>query len=149
MQLGSCTIYLARDFFVRQFKLLASCIIAKPVFRLNLICSRCILQLGSCTIYLARDFFVRQFKLLASCIIAKPVFRLNLICSRCILQLGSCTIYLARDFFVRQFKVLDGYILICREGFGLYNGKRSAKSVLCRCRLFCTPTALPPVSQLR
>ena len=31
--------------------------------------------------------------------------------------------HLMRDFFVRQFKVLEGYILICREGFRLYNGK--------------------------
>ena len=31
---------------------------------------------------------------------------------------------LTRDFFVRQFKGLEGYIIICREGFGLYNGKR-------------------------
>ena len=37
--------------------------------------------------------------------------------------------HLTRDFFVRQFKVLEGYILICREGFGLYNGKRSVKSL--------------------
>ena len=36
--------------------------------------------------------------------------------------------HLTRDFFVRQFKVLEGYILICREGFRLYNGKRSVKS---------------------
>lgn len=36
--------------------------------------------------------------------------------------------HLTRDFFVRQFKVLEGYILICREGFGLYSGKRSVKS---------------------
>ena len=35
--------------------------------------------------------------------------------------------FLARDFFVRQFKGLEGYILICRGSFGLYNGKRSAK----------------------
>ena len=32
---------------------------------------------------------------------------------------------LTRDFFVRQFKALEGYILICREGFGLYHGKRN------------------------
>ena len=37
--------------------------------------------------------------------------------------------HLTRDFFVRQFKVLEGYILICREGFRLYNGKRSVKSL--------------------
>ena len=36
--------------------------------------------------------------------------------------------HLTRDFFVRQFKVLEGYILICRESFGLCNGKRSVKS---------------------
>ena len=34
---------------------------------------------------------------------------------------------LTRDFFVRQFKGLEGYILICRGSFGLYNGKRSVK----------------------
>ncbi len=34
------------------------------------------------------------------------------------------TFTLARDFFVRQFKVLDGNILIYRESFGLYHGKR-------------------------
>ena len=34
---------------------------------------------------------------------------------------------LTRDFFVRQFKGPEGYILICRGSFGLYNGKRSVK----------------------
>ncbi len=34
---------------------------------------------------------------------------------------------LTRDFFVRQSKGLEGYILICRVDFGLYNGKRSVK----------------------
>ena len=34
-------------------------------------------------------------------------------------------LFLTRDFFVRQVKNLEGYIIICicREGFGLYNGK--------------------------
>lgn len=31
-------------------------------------------------------------------------------------------------FFVRQFKALEGYILICRESFKLYHGKRSVKN---------------------
>lgn len=38
------------------------------------------------------------------------------------------TYNLTRDFFVRQFKALEGYILICREGFGLHHGKRSVKN---------------------
>ncbi len=42
---------------------------------------------------------------------------------------GTMHLFLTRDFFVRQFKGLDGYIIICREGFGLYNGKRSVKKV--------------------
>ena len=41
----------------------------------------------------------------------------------------SETYILTRDFFIRQFKVLKGYIIICRGGFGLYNGKRSVKKV--------------------
>ena len=32
---------------------------------------------------------------------------------------------LTRDFFVRQFKGLEGYILICRGSFGLYNEKET------------------------
>ena len=39
------------------------------------------------------------------------------------------TYTLTRDFFVRQVKDFEGYIIICREGFGLYNGKRSVKKV--------------------
>ncbi len=39
---------------------------------------------------------------------------------------------LTRDFFVRQFKILKGYIIICREGLGLYNGKRSETYILAR-----------------
>ena len=35
-------------------------------------------------------------------------------------------------FFVRQVKNLEGYIIICREGFGLYNGKRSETYILTR-----------------
>ena len=34
------------------------------------------------------------------------------------------TTFLTRDFFVRRFKILDDYILIYRESFGLYHGKR-------------------------
>ena len=39
---------------------------------------------------------------------------------------------MTRDFFVRQFKVLKGYIIICRESFGLYNGKRFETYILAR-----------------
>ena len=45
------------------------------------------------------------------------------------LYYGKGANHLTRDFFVRQFKVLEGYILIWREGFRLYNGKRSVKKV--------------------
>lgn len=45
------------------------------------------------------------------------------------LYYGKGANLLTRDFFVRQFKVLEDYILICREGFRLYNGKRSVKSL--------------------
>ena len=45
------------------------------------------------------------------------------------LYYGKGANHLTRDFFVRQFKGLEGYIIICREGFGLYNGKRSVKKV--------------------
>lgn len=41
---------------------------------------------------------------------------------------------MTRDFFVRQVKDLEGYIIICicREGFGLSNGKRSEACILAR-----------------
>ena len=45
---------------------------------------------------------------------------------------GTINLFLTRDFFVRQFKGLEGYIIICREGFGLYNGKRSETYILTR-----------------
>ena len=45
----------------------------------------------------------------------------------CFTEKGTINLFLTRDFFVRQFKDLEGYIIICREGFGLYNGKRSVK----------------------
>ena len=45
------------------------------------------------------------------------------------LYYGKGANLLTRDFFVRQFKVLEVYILIWREGFKLYNGKRSVKSL--------------------
>ena len=101
---------------------------------------------------LTRNFFVRQFKGLEGYIlICRGSFglynrkrNLKSVCEK-IVHSGFCSLgtvhrycmrccnfsdyILTRNFFVRQFKGLEGYILICRGSFGLYNRKRNLKSV--------------------
>ena len=75
-------------------------------------------------LFLTRDFSLDRSK------ISKAILLYAKRALGCITEKETYT--LTRDFFVRQVKGLEDYIIICREGFGLYNGKRSETYILTR-----------------